>query len=481
MTVDATPRKLSEQVGGAFLSDGTSIDDLVRIEDREVAARIASDPEIFELEMERIFDRVWVFVAHESEIPDKGDFVARSIGLDPVIVSHDNEGSVNVVLNVCSHRGAQVCRAERGTRTTFECAYHGWTYRNTGQLLGVPSQRLIFGDELDKSSLGLRRARVETFHGLIFATWNAGGPSLEEYLGDMAFYYELMFGLTDNGFEVAGPPHRWVIPANWKIAAENFSVDNTHIFSVHKFMTDLRLMSMMDPVGLDFLSLVSDPAHGHAFMSGFMALALLSAGELSEAETIDRIALELGIPAEASAQVHEHLRTVLQRQAFLTMFPSVGSLFPNFAFLDLNLPTERGQSETGIPHLLCIRVYQPRSVDEMEIWSWGLVHKDADAELRAAGSSAALRTFGPGGMFEQDDAEVWSGVQIAIRGVRGRRHVNRYPATVPMVESDLPGVIRAGGASDDTLLEFYGRWRDLMVAGDEPTPGTGLDRRGVEA
>jgi phenylpropionate dioxygenase-like ring-hydroxylating dioxygenase large terminal subunit len=465
MTVEPRVRPNRDAtVGDGTLADANSIDDLVRVDAREVSARVVSDPAIFALEMERIFDRVWVFVGHESEIRNKGDFVVRYMGLDSVIVTRDEQGGVNVLLNVCAHRGTQVCRAERGTRTTFECPYHGWVYKNTGELRGMRAQRMIFGDELDKSPLGLRRARVESFHGLIFATWNIDGPSLREYLGDMAFYYELILGLTDGGFEVAGPPQRWIVPANWKLASENFAVDNTHIFSVHKFVSELGLMPMMDPIGLQFLTLVSDPEHGHAFMSGFTALALLGAGEMSEQETIERIAESLGIPPEVVPQVHQHLRTEPQRRAFQTMMPSVGSLFPNFAFLNLNLPTERGQSENGIPHMLSIRVYQPRSVDEMEIWSWGLVHKEADAELKVAGARAALRTFGPGGTFEQDDAEVWSVVQASFRGSQGRRHVNRYLVTVPQLESDLPGVLRLGGGTDDTMLEFYARWRELMAA-----------------
>jgi hypothetical protein len=98
----------------------------------------------------------------------------------------------------------------------------------------------------------------------------------------------------------------------------------------------------------------------------------------------------------------------------------------------------------------------------MEIWSWGLVHADADADLKAAGARAALRTFGPGGTFEQDDAEVWSIVQASFRGSQGRRHVNRYLVTVPELDSDLPGVLRLGGGTDDTMVEFYARWRELM-------------------
>src|SRR5207253_1159249 len=115
-----------------LLPDGTSIDDLVSIDERWVAARVMTDPDLYELELARIFDRVWVFVGHETEIPNHGDFVTRYIGADPVIVARGADGDVHVTLNVCSHRGATVCRVECGNATTFRCPYHAWVYDNTG-------------------------------------------------------------------------------------------------------------------------------------------------------------------------------------------------------------------------------------------------------------------------------------------------------------------------------------------------------------
>src|SRR5687768_161483 len=102
------------------LSDGTTIDELVSIEDQHVTARVMSDPEIYSLELERIFDREWLFVAHQSEIPSPGDFVTRHMGEDPVIVTRGDDGTVRVLLNVCSHRGTQVCRVDSGNETTFK-------------------------------------------------------------------------------------------------------------------------------------------------------------------------------------------------------------------------------------------------------------------------------------------------------------------------------------------------------------------------
>jgi len=440
-----------------FLPDGTSVDEFARVEDRLVATRVLSDPEIFELEMERIFDRVWMFVGHESEIPNRGDFVTRYIGRDPVIVTRGDEGSVHVLLNVCRHRVARVCNAERGTSVTFECPYHGWTYKNTGQLRGVLAQRLVYGDRLDKAEFSLSRARVGVLHGLIFATWNHDGPSLDEYLGDMAFYYDLVFGLTENGMEVAGPPHRWVVPANWKLAAENFSADSLHTMKAHRYAQELGLLPELNPSMLGALTLVSDPARGHAFIGG----PLHRNEDVSEQETFEGVCAVDGVPRSLVDEVYERTSDET-RQAFLALVPMVGTLFPNFSWLNNNIAHVREHAKVGAPHTLCIRLYHPRSVNEMEIWSWALVHKDASPEEKLVSARTALRTFGSSGTFEQDDTEIWSGIQLGVRGVQGRKQMNQYPATEPVMESGRPGERRPCTA-DDTLLGFYRRWRELMT------------------
>src|SRR5919199_1587078 len=103
---------------------------LVRPEDGLISARIFADSEIYALEQERIFGRVWLHVAHESEIPQSGDFVTRSMGEDPVIVVRGRDGQVRVLLNACRHRGRLVCDEDLGNTGRFQCPYHGWTYTN---------------------------------------------------------------------------------------------------------------------------------------------------------------------------------------------------------------------------------------------------------------------------------------------------------------------------------------------------------------
>ncbi|UUZ59498.1 aromatic ring-hydroxylating oxygenase subunit alpha [Nocardioides sp. B-3] len=178
--------------------------------------------------MRKIFGRCWVFMAHESEIEAKGDYVVRKIGEDNFIVSRDEAGAVHVLFDACRHRGVQVCRSDSGNTSHFRCPYHGWTYGTDGKLVGAPLWRDAFGG-MSKEDNGLTAAaRVDSFHGLIFATLDPTAPPLKEYLGGMAWYMDLLFGLDGEGMEILGAPQRFVVDANWKSGADNFSGDDYH-------------------------------------------------------------------------------------------------------------------------------------------------------------------------------------------------------------------------------------------------------------
>src|SRR5436305_5178921 len=110
-----------------------------------IPAIVYSDAEIFELEKRRVFGRAWMFLAHESEIPDPGDYVVRRIVDDSFIVVRDEGGEIRVLFNMCVHRGMQVCRAELGNASHFRCPYHAWTYRNDGRLAGLPFHEDAYG------------------------------------------------------------------------------------------------------------------------------------------------------------------------------------------------------------------------------------------------------------------------------------------------------------------------------------------------
>src|SRR5262245_58297009 len=154
-------------------------------------------------------------------------------------VHDDLTGRLRAFLNLCRHRGNRVCRADRGNTKLFTCSYHGWTYSTDGKLAIVPMTEAF--RNLDRDQWGLIPvAQLDSYKGLIFATFDPEAPSLVEYLGDMAWYLDIRLERREGGTEVSGP-HRWVVDANWKTAAENFGGDGYHIASTHGSARELGI------------------------------------------------------------------------------------------------------------------------------------------------------------------------------------------------------------------------------------------------
>src|SRR5690348_16586653 len=142
--------------------------------DRErgtIGREIFCDAEIYAQEQERIFNRAWLFVAHESQIPKPGDYVLSRMGEESVIATRDKDGKVHVLLNSCRHRGNSVCRYDHGNTSFFTCTFHGWSYGNNGAIVALPFHDGGYA-EMPKAEWGLKAARVTLFHGAIWATWD---------------------------------------------------------------------------------------------------------------------------------------------------------------------------------------------------------------------------------------------------------------------------------------------------------------------
>lgn len=234
------------------------------VKDDRIHASLYTDPRIFDDEMERIFRRGWVFVGHDSEIPRAGDFVTRSIGLEPVIMVRGRDGEVAVLVNRCMHRGTMVCQADRGSARTFQCPYHGWTYDLSGGLLGVPYPGGYAA--LDKRTRGLSRVpRLASYRGFVFASLSAHGVSLAEHLGAAT-------GLIDRSCDLAPAgavelTAGWVkhrCAANWKMLPENDS-DGYHLGFVHQALFKTVRSQYQRVVGDErsIKAVVRDWGHGH--------------------------------------------------------------------------------------------------------------------------------------------------------------------------------------------------------------------------
>src|SRR5690606_29199085 len=225
------------------LSDGTRIEDLFDMPNREVSLSVMHDPELHMIEMEKIFAKTWLLLGHETEIPNSGDYVVRRMGEDEVIVARARDGKIHVSLNVCPHRGMHVCTAESGNAQVFRCIYHGWAFRPDGSFVGAPVEReKMHGELKTKEQLGLKTARVELYGGLIFANWDQQALSLADTLGDMKFYYDMLFARTDKGLEVLGPPQRLIVDANWKTAGEQSACDGFHTLTLHRSLLERGIM-----------------------------------------------------------------------------------------------------------------------------------------------------------------------------------------------------------------------------------------------
>jgi phthalate 3,4-dioxygenase subunit alpha len=208
-----------------------------------IPAHVYADPEVFALERDRLFARSWVFLAHESEIADPGDYVVRRVLADSFIVVRDESGVVRVLFNMCLHRGMQVCRAELGNASHFRCPYHAWTYRNDGRLAGLPFHEEAYGGEDGFARLGqslLPAPSLGIHNGLIFISLDPDAPPLRDYLGDFGFYLDFYTRQSPAGVELRGP-QRWRIKANWKIGAENFAGDSYHTPHTHASVVDIGL------------------------------------------------------------------------------------------------------------------------------------------------------------------------------------------------------------------------------------------------
>ena len=245
-------------------ADAVDYEELIQ-RDR-VHGSLYTDADIFQKEMRDIYESQWVFVAHESEIPEPGDYVRRRIGGQPLIVARGKDLKVRVMLNRCTHRGNMLCQSDAGNATLFRCSFHGWTFSNDGRLQGV-SFRGGYEQSLGelRSELGLAEAaQVGTYGGFIFANLTGDAGDLEDYLGNAKDAIDRLVRMSPAGrIDLSAGWMKHDNNANWKVVNE-VQVDGYHPLFVHE-----SLYKAIKPAKVDYSSdelrvAVRDLGGGHS-------------------------------------------------------------------------------------------------------------------------------------------------------------------------------------------------------------------------
>lgn len=413
----------------------TGIDYAHLIQNDRIHASLYTDPAIFQEEMERVFYRSWVFVGHESEIPNPGDYVRRTIGLEQVVLLRNRQGEARVLSNRCIHRGNMICSHERGHAGNFtlKCDYHGWTYSLDGNLVGVPYPG---GFKKDKSSLGLRRpARVESYRGFVFATFNPESVTLEQHLGRGKELIDRAVGMS--------PVQRlrldagWVkqhFTANWKMLPEN-ETDGYHVNFVHASFAR-AINSQYDAATMvsekELVSETKDWGGGHT--------------ELYFSPTYRKPFEWFGVnPDRVADYTAQMVAAYGQERAeqILLKGPPHAVIFPNLFLGEMN-----------------IVMFQPISANECVQWHTPMLLEGVPDSFNQRIIRQSEAALGPSAFLLADDGVISERQQIAMQANGGwldlSRGLNR--------ERTEDGIVLGHITDETTNRGFWKHYRKIMTA-----------------
>ncbi len=435
--------------------------------DREkglVSRDIFVDPELYELEKERVFARCWLFVGFEDQVRKPGDYFVSRMGEESVILSRDRDNTIHVFLNSCRHRGMKVCRYDEGNTPVFTCPYHGWSYAGDGSLVGVPRYKDAYREELDKSQWGLVEvAQMENYKGTIWATWDLQAPSFLDYIGDneygLGFFLDKLDG-TEPDTEVLGL-YKWLFPSNWKFGAENFLGDGYHGTTTHQSVELVGINpgggQSRSTAGQRRVHEVSPNFHVSHHGSGRSSVKFVPES-MSYVPTYPN---QPPIVEEYYRQSFERRKQVMGKRWRVSS--NNGNVFPN--------------ATQGTNNSVC--VWNPHGPDYTECWRWYFVQRDMPQEVKDMLRHYYMRYGGPAGLTEEDDMENWVYAHNASKGVIARRYpyeysqgLNRERVEHPLLEEfGLPknGVITESMGTRDRANEqnqrrAYHFWLQLMQA-----------------
>jgi p-cumate 2,3-dioxygenase alpha subunit len=406
--------------------------------------------EIHRAEIDRIFNRSWLYVGHESEVPNRGDFVRRTVATRPLFfVRSQTTGEVKVFYNSCTHRGATICRRDRGNGKTFQCFYHAWTFDSDGALVGVPDEE-CYGPTFDKSRFGLVEVpRMESYRGLIFASYDPEVEELVDYLAGARAYIDAMMdaaevaasfsGGTNGSGEGATPlqvlrgTHQYGIKANWKLLVEN-SFDGYHLGPTHatyfQFLRDQNVdvspsTGTMKLLGNGHAVIEYTGSWGRPIARWASQFGEASKGQLDALR--ERIVAELGETGYRMAELNRNL-----------------FVYPNLFVMDNNATA--------------LRVIEPTAVGYMDVAQHELAPRIEDPTVRKVRLESYVTFAGPGGLATPDDVEALESCQQGARsGVEWSLLSRGYFSEEPPMSGELQ------------MRAFWRRWQQQLLAGERVT------------
>lgn len=352
---------------------------------------IFTNEDLFALEMKHIFEGNWVYLAHESQIPEPNDYYTTWIGRQPVVITRDKTGTLHAVINACAHKGAMLCRRKQGNKGSFTCPFHGWTFSNTGKLLKVKDAKTTqypeqFGK--DGSHDLTRVARFESYRGFLFGSLNPDVAPLEEFLGETTIIIDQIVDQAPEGLEVLRGNSSYIYDGNWKLQMEN-GCDGYHVSSVHwNYATTMERRSETGTKAVDANSWSKSVAGVYGFENGHILLWTNTKNPEVRPVWNRRDDLVARLGEEKAGFIVNQTRNLC--------------LYPNVFLMD--------QFSTQI------RVVRPLSVDKTEVTIFCFAPKGESAEDRAHRIRQYEDFFNVSGMGTSDDLEEFRACQTAYAG-----------------------------------------------------------------
>jgi anthranilate 1,2-dioxygenase large subunit len=391
------------------------------------------DPELYRLEMQRIFQgEAWLFMGFEAEVPRPDDFRTTFLGEVPVLFNRAQDGTVHAFVNRCAHRGAVIRRELSGNARSHVCVYHQWCYNQQGDLVGVPFQRGIAGEggaskAFRREDHPLQKLRVASHEGLLFATFSHKAPPLLEYLGETIAAH-IARVVNGRRMRIIGY-QRQTVRGNWKLYAEN-SRDQYHGSLLHKFLG--TFLTKTTTAG----GLTLDPRHRHSLI--YSTPTRTFTGPLSDSADLVHDVEQFNDP-----------RVVAYLPEFGDDYPygnAICSLFPNAVFQQIR-------------NSLATRQLRPRGPEQFELF-WTLFgFEEDDAALREH-RLLQVNMGGPAGFVSSEDGEA---IELAHRATKAQ------PESVSLLEMGGTGPIpdRVTTRMNELALRgFWSYYSELM--GTEP-------------